>query len=78
MVRVFPIEYIKGMEFEAAFFHNLHLLNNEHSTKEMIMKNLYVGLSRASFYLAVTSNTDAPEFNFLNEYLKPEDRDWRQ
>src|SRR5690606_1445878 len=58
MVRVFPVDFIKGMEFEAVFFHNMHLLEHKYSTEEMIMKNLYVGLSRASFYMGITTNVN--------------------
>lgn len=63
-VRVFSIEYIKGLEFEAVFYHNIHDLFLLKDT-EMMMKNLYVGLSRASFYLGVTANPGLKELDFL-------------
>lgn len=49
-VRIFPIDKVKGMEFEVVFFHNID------KVKTMVDRYLYVGLSRATFYLGVTSN----------------------
>lgn len=49
-VRIFPLDQVKGMEFEAVFFHNIDAL------KDMANNYLYVGLSRATFYMGVTSN----------------------
>lgn len=51
-LRIFPIDQVKGMEFEAAFFYDV----DEIESSSLINKYLYVGLSRASMYLAVTSN----------------------
>jgi hypothetical protein len=51
-IRVFAIDKIKGLEFEAAFFHNLDNLSN--INEDLLLKYLYVGLSRATFYLGVT------------------------
>lgn len=51
-VRVFPIDQVKGMEFEAVFFYDI----DDIESTSLINKYLYVGLSRASMYLAVTSN----------------------
>lgn len=52
-VRVYPISVVKGMEFDVVFFHNI---DTEHYSKELTKRFLYVGLSRAAFYLASTSN----------------------
>lgn len=49
-VRIFPISQVKGMEFEVVFFHNIHKLEN------LVERFLYVGLSRATFYMGVTSD----------------------
>lgn len=53
-VRLFPIDMVKGMEFEVVFFHNIQNITN----KKMIDKYLYIGLSRASFYMGVTSSSN--------------------
>lgn len=65
-VRVFSIDKIKGLEFDTVIFHNVdEILDNGLST-EMFYKYVYVGLSRASFYLGMTLNKQLPnEFSFL-------------
>ncbi len=49
---VYPLSLVKGLEFEAAFFYDLD------SIKDSVMQQryLYVGLSRATFYLGATSS----------------------
>ena len=51
-IRIFLIDRVKGMEFETVFFYNI----DEVIQTNLINQFLYVGLSRATFYLAVTSN----------------------
>tara|TARA_B110000114_G_scaffold182990_1_gene223371 strand:+ start:134 stop:3124 length:2991 start_codon:yes stop_codon:yes gene_type:complete len=75
-VRVFSIKYIKGMEFEAAFFHNIHKINDNSATEEMVLKNLYVGLSRASFYMAVTSSLGQKGTKFLEDIFETKQLTW--
>ena len=53
-IRVFSLKYIKGLEFEAVIFHNLDDLFLEGLSNESVLRNIYVGLSRATFYTAVT------------------------
>lgn len=53
-VRIFSIDKIKGLEFEAVFFHNLDELQNQNLSSDLLLKYLYVGLSRATFYLGLT------------------------
>ena len=66
-LRIFPIDQVKGMEFEAVFFYDIDDI--EETT--LINKYLYVGLSRASMYLAVTSNgTSKSISNLLQQYFK--------
>lgn len=74
-VRVFSIEYIKGLEFEAVFFHKIEDVF-KNGNKELVLKNLYVGLSRASFYLGVTSLENVSELSFLNEYFEDKITKW--
>lgn len=65
MVRVFAVPYIKGLEFEAVFFHNIDDLQEE---LELLYKYLYVGLSRATFYLAITHSNDfSDNTKYLND-----------
>jgi len=51
-VRVFEIEHIKGLEFEAVFFIDVDRL--EASEPELFEKYLYVGATRAATYLGMT------------------------
>lgn len=63
-VRVFPINMVKGMEFDVVFFHNI---DNTDLSEDLVKRYLYVGVSRASFYLGATFNNDCPE---LTKYFK--------
>ena len=51
-IRIFLLERVKGMEFEVVFFFNI----DEVTKAKLIDQYLYVGLSRATFYMAVASN----------------------
>lgn len=51
-VRIFTLNSVKGLEFSVVFFHNIHII----PSTTLIDKYLYVGLSRATFYMGVTSN----------------------
>ena len=53
-IRIFPISLVKGMEFEVAFFHNI-----DHLQFQLVERYLYVGLSRAAFFLGVTSEGES-------------------
>lgn len=75
-VRVFSIEYIKGLEFEAVFFHNLNQLFQT-SKDDLVLKNLYVGLSRATFYLGITAQREMPEFEFLKPHFDSKKLNWK-
>ena len=67
-VCVYNIESIKGLEFEAVFFVNIDKI--EAKDEELIQKYLYVGVSRAAYYLGVTYKNQLPEsLGFLREYL---------
>ena len=50
-IRVYPIDVVKGMEFDVVFFHNI---DNSHETLDMIKRYIYVGVSRAAFFLGAT------------------------
>ena len=51
-VRVFNIQHIKGMEFEAVFF--IGLDETIRNKSDLYPKYLYVGATRAATYLGVT------------------------
>jgi len=52
-VRVFDVQHIKGLEFEAVFFVGIDRL--ESLRPELFDKYLYVGATRAAMYLGVTT-----------------------
>ena len=51
-VRIFSVDYIKGLEFEAAFFVSVDKLAN--IKPDIFDKFLYVGVSRAATFLGLT------------------------
>ncbi|PWY33220.1 ATP-binding domain-containing protein [Vibrio vulnificus] len=57
-VRVFSVEHIKGLEFEAVFFVDIDKLAQ--SYPETYEKYLYVGVTRAATYLGMTCSTTLP------------------
>lgn len=72
-VRIFLLERVKGMEFEVVFFYNI----DEVSKQKLIDQYLYVGLSRATFYMAVASNEiNDPQLMELSERFNKKGK-WR-
>ena len=57
-VRVFDIQHIKGLEFEAVFFVGIDRLASEQP--ELFDKYLYVGTTRAATYLGMSCETALP------------------
>lgn len=57
-VRVFDVQHIKGMEFEAVFFVGVDRLAAMHPG--LFDKYLYVGTTRAATYLGVTCDGELP------------------
>jgi len=58
-VRIFPVEAIKGLEFEAVFYVGIDRMAEVH--KDLIDKYLYVGLSRARNFLGVSYGRSFPK-----------------
>ena len=58
-VRVFNVEHIKGLEFEAVFFVGIDKLAA--SQPDLFDKYLYVGTTRAATYLGITCEKSLPE-----------------
>ena len=52
-VRVFDVQHIKGLEFEAVFFVGIDALAE--NKPDLFDKFLYVGTTRAATYLGLTS-----------------------
>jgi hypothetical protein len=57
-VRVFDVQHIKGLEFEAVFFVGVDELAA--TRPELFDKFIYVGATRAAMYLGLTSAAEAP------------------
>jgi DNA helicase IV len=57
-IRVFDIQHIKGLEFEAVFFVGVDRLASNHP--DLFDKFLYVGTTRAASYLGVTCEAALP------------------
>jgi UvrD-like helicase C-terminal domain len=57
-VRIFDVQHIKGMEFEAVFFVGIDGLAER--IPELFLRFLYVGVTRAATYLGLTCQTSLP------------------
>jgi UvrD-like helicase C-terminal domain/HNH endonuclease len=57
-VRVFSVQFIKGLEFEAVFFVGADRMSA--LTPDLVDRFLYVGLTRACCFLAVTTDCKFP------------------
>lgn len=66
---VYPIDEVKGMEFDVVFFHNI---DKTSADNEMLKRYIYVGVSRAAFFLGITLIEDNPE---LSKYFAS-NKDW--
>lgn len=76
-VRVFSIKVIKGLEFESVFFHNIDDLQNQNLTNDLFLKYLYVGLSRATFYLGLTLSKElSKDFSFISDSFDKSGKTW--
>lgn len=76
-VRVFSVKVIKGLEFESVFFHNIDDLQKQHLSNELFLKYLYVGLSRATFYLGLTmSKALSKELSFITDKFDMTGKTW--
>ena len=58
-IRVFDVQHIKGLEFEAVFFINVDRLANR--VPGLFDKFLYVGITRAATYLGIACEAALPE-----------------
>ncbi|MBI3193269.1 MAG: hypothetical protein HYZ34_02240, partial [Ignavibacteriae bacterium] len=68
-VRLFAIQNIKGLEFQAIFFIDIDTLDQSDTT--LLERYVYVGLSRANFFLGITINKNLPDkISYLEPYFK--------
>jgi hypothetical protein len=76
-VRVFDVQYIKGLEFEAVFFVGIDRLAEMHP--ELFDKYLYVGRTRAATYLGISCDGELPDrisplkYMFVKDWKSPND-----
>ena len=72
-VRVFDVQHIKGLEFEAVFFVDLDILADEKT--DLFSGYLYVGATRAATYLGITCRKALPSIlkPIRNSFVS----DWR-
>ena len=69
-MRIFSVEYIKGLEFESVIFHDIDSLQSS-TNADLLGKFLYVGISRAAYHLALTSSTALPSnLHSIEDLLK--------
>ena len=66
---VYPIDVVKGMEFDVVFFHNI---DNASVDTELLKRFIYVGVSRAAFFLGITMNEPNQE---ISRYFV-QNKDW--
>jgi DNA helicase IV len=59
-IRVFDVQHIKGLEFEAVFFVDLGQLAKQKA--DLFPSYLYVGATRAATYLGITCRKSLPSF----------------
>jgi superfamily I DNA/RNA helicase len=53
-VNIFSVDQIKGLEFEIVFFYDINEVGITVSNEELILRYIYVGLSRAAYYFGMT------------------------
>ena len=66
---VYPIDVVKGMEFDVVFFHNIDKTDAE---LDKVKRYIYVGVSRAAFFLGLTMIEEKVE---ISKYFE-KNKDW--
>jgi hypothetical protein len=66
---VYPIDVVKGMEFDVVFFHNI---DKTDADMDLLKRYIYVGVSRAAFFLGITMNEENRE---ISRYFE-KNKDW--
>jgi len=69
-IRIFPVQYVKGLEFEAAIFVGVDVLKS--LEPELFSRYLYVGATRAATFLGITADTNLPKeikkYGYVNSW----------
>jgi superfamily I DNA/RNA helicase len=74
-IRIYSVEFIKGLEFEAVFFIDLDEIYLRKPA--LVDKYLYVGLTRAGSFLGVTYKNKFPgPLDFIKSYFSEGDWSW--
>jgi hypothetical protein len=64
--------------FEAVFFHDFNKLLELKIESDLLMKYIYVGFSRSTFYLGVTvSQIFKGKLSFINDFFDDSTNNWR-
>jgi len=72
-VKIFSVNYLKGLEFEAVFLIDINQIAEKNP--ELVATYLYTTLTRAVSFLAITYNRHFPEsIEFVEKYFK--DKNW--
>lgn len=66
---VYPIDVVKGMEFDVVFFNNI---DNSSADTEILKRYIYVGVSRAAFFLGITLSDENKD---ISKYFE-KNKDW--
>ena len=66
---VYSIDVVKGMEFDVVFFHNI---DKSDANMEIVKRYIYVGVSRAAFFLGITMIEENRE---ISRYFE-KNKDW--
>lgn len=66
---VYSIDVVKGMEFDVVFFHNI---DKSDANMELVKRYIYVGVSRAAFFLGITMIEEKRE---ISRYFE-KNKDW--
>lgn len=72
-IRVYPIDVVKGMEFDVVFFHNI---DNVQGDSDLIKRYIYVGVSRAAFFLGATF-TESTNKEDIIKYFDQKSKGWK-
>lgn len=73
-VRVFNVQFIKGLEFEAVFFLRFDAIQAQHGN--LALNYLYVGLTRAATFLGVTSRAEPKLIHSVLSKFSRDDSQW--
>ena len=68
-ISVYPIDLVKGMEFDVVFFHNIEYTSAD---TDLLKRYIYVGVSRAAFFLGITLGEQNKE---ISKYFV-QNKDW--